>query len=266
LSRSEPAPVSNQSAQDAPSQSEPVGEPPQASGSDTSEVPQNEEPRESLRGSAAQLASRDKAHAEAVAEAVAAARKEAADEWRRRLAAEIPRQVESEVQKRLEAQQPQERTSFFVDEDAAFNQRSSEVLNPIHQQIDEVRTALLEERLHRIAGGEKAAKIEEEIGKAMQSGDPDIQVLKNAVRTKGPAAASLLVEWFDKRSFDPAAKEAEIEARILAKYGITPGQAPPQQQQTAPLMPSNLAGARNVGTRQGPAWAGPTPLGDIFKR
>jgi hypothetical protein len=38
-------------------------------------------------------------------------------------------------------------------------------------------------------------------------------------------------------------------------------------QQAAPVvMPSNIAGARNVGTRSGPAWSGPPSLQDIFAR
>jgi hypothetical protein len=31
-------------------------------------------------------------------------------------------------------------------------------------------------------------------------------------------------------------------------------------------MPSNFTGARNMGSRRGPAWSGPTPLNDIFDR
>ena len=34
----------------------------------------------------------------------------------------------------------------------------------------------------------------------------------------------------------------------------------------ATVAPSNLAGARNVGTRSGPAWSGPASLNDIFDR
>ena len=58
---------------------------------------------------------------------------------------------------------------------------------------------------------------------------------------------------------------AKVEAEILAKHGITQG-----EQQAAPaaraVMPSNLAGARNVSARSGPAWSGPAPISDIFNR
>jgi hypothetical protein len=68
---------------------------------------------------------------------------------------------------------------------------------------------------------------------------------------------------------DPAAFRAKVEAEILAKHGLQApanGAAHQQPQQPAPVMPSNLATARNVGSRGGPAWSGPKPLDDIFKR
>lgn len=184
-----------------------------------------------------------------------------------RLEARQAKQRLQELERQLnEARAPkQEPVDFYADPDAAFNQRINQALSPYQQQLQETRTALLEERLYRIAGSDKAPKIEEELGKAMESGDPEVQMLAHNLQTQGLRGVQALVDWYERRTYDPAAKEAELEAKILAKYGITPGveqkpSAPP------PLMPSNLAGARNVGTRAGPAWAGPTPLADIFKR
>ena len=67
---------------------------------------------------------------------------------------------------------------------------------------------------------------------------------------------------------DPTAYRAKVEAEILAKHGLTaPAEGgKPADQHPAPVMPSNLATARNVGARSGPAWGGPTPLADIFSR
>ena len=177
------------------------------------------------------------------------------DAWERRMS-----DVLQAVKQPAPPPQPQQPPpDFFADPDAAIKAAFQQNLAPLHTQLAETRTALLEERLNRIAGSEKAGKIEAEIGKAMQSGDPEMPVLYNALRTQGPAAASLLVEWYDKRTFDPAAERERIRAELLAEQGGTP----PAVQ---PVMPSNIAGARNVGTRAGPTWAGPTPLSDIFKR
>jgi hypothetical protein len=54
-------------------------------------------------------------------------------------------------------------------------------------------------------------------------------------------------------------------AQIMNRLGLwSPEQAAPPRQQQA--MPSNFANARSVTSRSGPAYSGPTPLNDIFKR
>lgn len=185
----------------------------------------------------------------------------------RQEAGELKRNL-AEMKRRLEeATKPkQEPIGFLEDEDAAFKQRFDQMfgqhLAPFQQKLAATETALFEERLYRLAGGEKAAAIEQEISKAFAAGDPEIAVLSQALQTHGVAGVKALVEWYDRRTFDPAAKEAEIEARVLAKYGIDPGRQ--AQPKPAPVMPSNIAGARNVGSRAGPEWAGPTPIEDIF--
>ena len=158
----------------------------------------------------------------------------------------------------------QEPVDFYADPDAAFNQRIQSALSPYQQQLMETRTALLEERLYRVAGSEKAAKIEEELGKAMESGDPEIQVLTHALQTQGTRAVQALVDWYDRRTFDPNAERERLKAELLAELQAE-GKAP-QAQTPAPVLPSGLAGARNVGNRAGPAWSGPPTLQDIFKR
>lgn len=184
-----------------------------------------------------------------------------------RLEARQAKQRLQELERQLrEAQTPkQEPVDFYSDPDAAFNQRIQQALSPYEQKLQRAEMALFEERLHRVAGGDKAAQIEVEIGKAMEAGDPEVAMLAQTLQTQGLAGVKALVDWYDRRTFDPAAKEAEMEARILAKYGITPG-AEPKPATPPAVMPSNLAAARNVGTRAGPAWSGPPPLGDIFKR
>jgi hypothetical protein len=85
-----------------------------------------------------------------------------------------------------------------------------------------------------------------------------------------PHPYGALVDWHKKQQAlaeigsDPAAYKEKLKAELLAEL---------QQQQPAvapaPAMatlPSNFATARNVGTRSGPAWAGPAQINDIFDR
>lgn len=53
--------------------------------------------------------------------------------------------------------------------------------------------------------------------------------------------------------------EAEIEAKLREKLKAELGLPATRQ------APSTLAAERSVGTRSGPAWTGPTPLGDLLK-
>lgn len=188
-----------------------------------------------------------------------------------RLEARQAKQRLQELERQLrEAQAPKtEPVDFYADPDAAFNQRLQQALNPFQQQLQEAKTALLEERLYRIAGGEKAAKIEQELQKAMESDDPEIQMLSHALQTQGLAAVQALVQWYDKRTFDPSAERERLKAELLAELQAE-GKVPAAQAAPAvspAAMPSNLAAARNVGTRSsGPAWSGPPSLQDIFNR
>ena len=186
-----------------------------------------------------------------------------------RLEARQAKQERDELRRQLaEFQKPKaELVDFFSDPDAAFNQRGQSLLDPVQGELKSLKAALFEERLYRVAGGDKAAKIEEEIGKAMESGDPEIPILDNALNNGGPNAVKALIQWYDKRTFDPNAERERLKAELLAELqaeGRAP--APQAKQKPAPVMPSNLAGARNVGTRAGPAWSGPTPIADIFKK
>lgn len=50
--------------------------------------------------------------------------------------------------------------------------------------------------------------------------------------------------------------EAEMRAKIMAELGMS----------NQPKAPTTLANERSIGARSGPAWSGPTPVGDIFGR
>jgi hypothetical protein len=88
-------------------------------------------------------------------------------------------------------------------------------------------------------GRETLNEIEEAVRQAMEANHPDLPLLREAML----------------QSDHPV----DIAARWVAQQRRT---AP--QQRSAPAYPSNLSSVRSVGSRRGPAWTGPTPLGDIF--
>lgn len=182
-----------------------------------------------------------------------------------RLEARQAKQRLQELERQLrEAQTPkQEPVDFYADPDAAFNQRIQQALSPYEQKLQRAEMALFEERLYRIAGGDKAAQIEAEIGKAIEAGDPEVAMLSQTLQTQGLSGVKALVDWFDKRTFDPAAERERLKSELLAELQAE-GKAP-QAQTPSAVMPSNLAAARNVGTRSGPSWSGPPALDQILK-
>lgn len=56
---------------------------------------------------------------------------------------------------------------------------------------------------------------------------------------------------------DVATLEQRLREKIMAELQAT-------QPAPAPAIPQSLANRRNVGSRSGPAWSGPTPLGDLI--
>lgn len=113
---------------------------------------------------------------------------------------------------------------------------------------------------------------EEEVGEAEQafmdaiqsrSLEPaDYQKLVNS-----PNRYSAAVQWYRRQKAqreigdDPAAFKERVRQEIMAE--LESGQG--GNSGKAPVMPSNFASARNVGSRSGPTWGGPKPLSDIFK-
>lgn len=88
---------------------------------------------------------------------------------------------------------------------------------------------------------------------------------------KAPNRYAAAVEWHKREQqraefADPAALRDKLKAEILAELQGGNQQQGQQAQQAARVMPSNLAGERNVGNRSGPAWSGPQSLNDIFDR
>ncbi|MCF2523910.1 hypothetical protein [Bradyrhizobium sp. G127] len=88
----------------------------------------------------------------------------------------------------------------------------------------------------------------------------DLDRIVDDVMRKGHPDHAILSERM-RASNDPVAVMAQWASETL-------GWSPTASQQNARprVMPTNLAGARNVGKRIGPAWGGPSKLEDIFNR
>lgn len=191
----------------------------------------------------------------------------------------LSRQV-TELLQRIPVPQQQPRNDepppdFFADPDAALTHR----LSPFENRLNTVAQTmtLRASKAENIAahGREAVTKMEAAIGEAMASGDQEMPALRAAMlQSDDPVGVAM--SWYQRRSVlnevgsDPAAYRQklrdELKAEILAELKPEQGNPPANNGQGAPVMPTNLAGARNVGSRTGPAWSGPTPLNDIFKR
>lgn len=171
----------------------------------------------------------------------------------------------------LEAVKPKQEPQAVPD---IFDNAPEAIRHTVAPQFDQInQTVLANARL--IAGmkysDDEVDTAEKAFIEAVQSQRLDPADYHKVVGSPNRYAAA--VQWHKRQQAqaeigdDPQAFRAKVEAEILAKHGLAPppaGQPQQQQAQPAPVMPSNLATARNVGARSGPAWSGPTPLQNIF--
>ena len=195
-----------------------------------------------------------------------------------RLEARLAKQEAEALRKQLaDLQKPKdmdaEPIDFFTDPDAAIRQS----LSPVEQRLEQMERqwTLRASRAEALAtiGKEAVDAAEQAVKDAMDANDPEVfQLREIMMRSAHPVEEA--VKWHQRRSVlhevgdDPVAYKERLKAELLAELqGTQPAQPATQRQNPSPaVMPSNLAGARNVGARTGPAWAGPQPIQDIFDR
>jgi hypothetical protein len=83
-----------------------------------------------------------------------------------------------------------------------------------------------------------------------------------------------MVQWHKQRSVlqeigpDPEAYKQKIRAEYLEELRtgrvMDEPRAETPRERPATVMPSNLSGARSVGSRTGPTWSGPSSIRDIL--
>lgn len=226
----------------------------------------NDEPQTDERGMvpvAALQAERQKAkrYTEQVAEFQQKLEQQNA-QWEQRFA-----QMMSAVQPRQAQPEPAPAPEIWDDPNAFVRSQAQEMVSPLQQQMLAMARDVAEVRYQP----ETVKAAEEAFNRAAAAGQLDPEIYRRIQTSPNPFAAA--VQWHQHTATmseigaDPAAwraqKEAEIRAQVMAE--LQSGQQPAGNQ-PAPVMPSNFAVARNVGTRAGPAWSGPPTLDDIFRR
>lgn len=164
------------------------------------------------------------------------------------------------LEKLAPKQEPQQKPDWFENPDAALEARLGQTISPLAHQVSTLQTQILRMSAEQAFGPEKVQAFEAYVAEAMSRGDPEMATLGAQMRASADPMKTGL-EWFEKRTFDPAKERERIKSEILAELQQQGGQQPQRA-----VLPSNLAGVRNVGARSGPAWSGPSPLQDIFDR
>jgi hypothetical protein len=169
----------------------------------------------------------------------------------------VPKQEQAEAVDPIDA--------FFKDPTGA----AREAVNPQFQQLQTTLQAITKDIAITRFTEETVSAAEAAFNEAAKTGSIDPAVHAKINNSPNPWAAA--VQWHKQQAAraeigdDPAAFRAKLEAEILAKHGLTAdGQATEVLPPKTTVMPSNLTGARNVGTRSAPAWSGPPSLTDIF--
>lgn len=181
--------------------------------------------------------------------------------WERRMA----QLVEAVKPKQEAAPAP----DFFENPSAATRHEVQQFATPQFEQINQQLLAIARDNAETRFTPETVNEAEQAFISAYQSQKLDPADYQKVVSSPNRYAAA--VQWFKRQQAqaeigdDPAAYKAKLEAEIREKVLAEVNGGQPAQQRQA-VMPSNLAGARNVGARSGPAWSGPSTIDDIFNR
>jgi hypothetical protein len=163
---------------------------------------------------------------------------------------------------------PQAPPDFFDNPEAATRHEVVQTVSPEFERINQTLHAFARDQaIGRFDEG-KVNDAERAFLGALRQGALDPADYRRVVNSPNRYAEA--VRWHERQvaraeiGDDPSAYKARLEAelrdKILAELG---GGA---VRGFAHVTPSNLAGARNVGSRSGPAWSGPASLNDIFDR
>lgn len=166
--------------------------------------------------------------------------------------------LQNRHQPQQQPQQPEAPVELWDDPEKYLDTRVSKALDPVQQALMFNARLVAEARYTP----EKVNEAEEAFMAAVESRSLDSRDYEKVV--SAPNRYHAAVEWFNNRPEAQRARlEAEIEQKLLAKYGIQPGQAPAgqrpagapsqSQQPTPPPLPSLNRSYGNAGNAQGGA-------------
>jgi hypothetical protein len=169
---------------------------------------------------------------------------------------------------------------FFDNPEAATRFEVAQTVSPEFERINQTLHSFARENAIGRFDEAKVNEAEQAFLGALQAGRLDPADYRRVVNSPNRYAEA--VRWHQRQitraeiGDDPSAFKARVEAelreKILAELNGGIGERSDAVLRTAmgprfaPATPSNLAGARNVGVRSGPAWSGPASLNDIFDR
>jgi hypothetical protein len=171
-------------------------------------------------------------------------------------------------------QQPQKAPEFWENPEETIKHHVSQAMTPLQQMMAEQREYISQSNAVSQHGQAAVDEALADLRGRLQSGDQTARLeYQRIMSTPHPYGA--LVDWHKQQRVvgeigtDINAYREKLKAELRAEWEAEQqGQKPAGNTPGAPqtTMPSNFATARNVGSRSGPAWAGPTPLADIFDR
>jgi hypothetical protein len=166
---------------------------------------------------------------------------------------------------------------FFDNPEAATRHQVAQTVSPEFERINQTLHAIARENAFQRFDETKVDAAEQAFIGALQAGRLDPADYRRVVNSPNRYAEA--VKWHQRQvaraeiGDDPSAYRARIEAELREQIwselngsiGVR-SDAVLRTGRFGGAMPSNLAGARNVGGRGGPAWSGPASLNDIFDR
>lgn len=175
-------------------------------------------------------------------------------------------QIFSQLQPKPAQPEPEQAPDiFWTDPDAYLQRGVQQAVSPVMGQLKAMQRGMAELQFKP----EVVAEAEKAFNTAAQAGQLPKEFIQQINGSPNPWAAA--VQWHQQQTAmaeigsDPAAWKAQqreaLKAEIMAE--LQQGQQPGAQR-AAPVMPGNFATGRNVGSRSGPAYAGPPNLDDIL--